>query len=288
MGEALLEPRGQADSRLLLTIVIAAAVHAMVVLGVRFTPDAPLKSRFAAMEVMLVPAPAPAVTSGYPLQLDTTAPTDAGDEPPLLAIPPVEPPVIKAAPTPSPAPVNRAPVRRAPVKASMPPVTAPSASAATSEATAAAAPPLPTAAQLIERSLAIAATGAGLLEEKTVSGQSKSERTLYIKNNTRDWTEIAYSDAVRRKVKQHGELLQHNVPSGRVGVDVAVASDGSLVSVTITKSSAIKETDAEAIRVVENAAPYAPLPAKMAGEADVAHLEFIVNITQDEGFSSGQ
>ena len=134
----------------------------------------------------------------------------------------------------------------------------------------------------------MAATGAGLFDEKTVNGQSLSERTLYIKNNTRDWTEIAYSEDLRRKAKRFGELLERDAPPGRVGLDVAVASDGSLVSVTITHSSGIEATDTKAVHIIEKAAPYARLPPEMAKKYDVAHVEFTMNITQDEGFSSGQ
>ena len=283
MSEALLEPRGRTDDRLLLTIVIAAAVHAMVVLGVRFTPDAPLKSRFATMEVLLVPVPAPAASTAYPLQLEAAT----SGEPPLLPMPPVEPPVIKAATTPAPALAKAAPVRPEPATTSTPPAAAPPVSAATTEATpdtpASAAPPLPTAAQLIERSLAIAATGAGLIEEKTVSGQSRSERTLYIKRNTRDFSQAVYVDALLRKTKDFGQLFQRDVPAGRVEVDVAIATDGSLAGATVTRSSGIEATDAEALRILEQAAPFAPLPPDMAKKFDVAHIEFTINLTKDEG-----
>ncbi len=277
MSEALLEPPVRSDPRLLLTIVIATAVHAMVVLGVRFTPETPVKSRFSAMEVMLVPALSP-TTVVNALQVDTA--TDAvGGEPPVLPMAPVEKPVIATAA--ATAPIKPAAARRETINAAAQPTPAAKPAVSPTESVAA---PVPSAAQLIERSLAIAATGAGLIEDKTVSGQSQSERTLYIKNNTRDWTEIAYSEALRNKAKHFGELLQHGVPSGRVGLDVAVATDGSLASVTITKSSGIEATDAEAIRIVEKAAPFAPLPAEMAKKFDVAHLEFTMNITHDEGF----
>ncbi|MBK6657247.1 MAG: energy transducer TonB [Proteobacteria bacterium] len=148
--------------------------------------------------------------------------------------------------------------------------------------------PLPTAAQLIERSLAIAATGAGLIEEKTVSGQSLSERTLYIKNNTRDLTEMAYAEGVRNRAKRFGELFERDVPSGRVGLDVAVASDGSLANVTITRSSGIEATDAKAVRIIEKAAPFGALPPEIAKKYDVAHIEFTMSIVDDQGFSGGQ
>ncbi len=96
MSEALFEPPGRTDDRLLLTIVIAAAVHVMVVLGVRLPPEAPVKSRFSAMEVELVPAAPPSATSAA-----LTAASDGAEEPPLLPMAPVEKPVVKAAPTPT-------------------------------------------------------------------------------------------------------------------------------------------------------------------------------------------
>lgn len=296
MSELLtLPPRVRPDDRLLLTIVIAAALHAMVVLGVRFTPEAPVKSRFSAMEVVLVPAPGPTSTAVVAGAADTVA-ADA-QEPPLLPMPPVEPPVIKAAPAPSIAPVKVAPTPRPATKSEtraiapkLPPPVPRAASTAPPDTPAAATlapPPVPSASQLIARSMQIAADGAGLIEDRTVSGQSASERTLYIKNNSRDWTEIAYSEALRRKAKRFGELFERDVPSGSVGLDVAVASDGSLAGVTITKSSGIEATDSKAVRIIEKAAPYAPLPPEMAKKYDVAHVEFTMNITQDEGFSGG-
>ena len=300
MSEALVESQVRPDNRLLLTIVIAAAVHAMVVLGVRWPPQAPVQSRFAAMEVVLAPASAPADATTAVLPATPNPLASDSNEPPLLAMPAVEKPQIKAAPPPSevpPKPPTPARVTAKPVAKPVDKPIAPKAVTAEPSPTEASPPPaanetapapLPSAAQLIERSLAMAATGAGLLEEKTVSGQSLSERTLYIKNNTRDWSEIAYSEALRRKAKRFGELLERDAPPGRVGLDVAVASDGSLVSVTITHTSGIEATDAKAVHIIEKAAPYGQLPPEMAKKYDVAHVEFTMNITQDEGFSSGQ
>ena len=301
MSEALLEPPVRSDDRLLLTIVIAAAVHVMVVLGVRLPPDVPVKSRFSAMEVVLVPAAVPGapVTTSAAL----TPAAEDQDEPPLLPMPPVEKPEIKAAPAPVIAPVRPAPTPRvaarpapkatpkptpAPPTAATAPPAAEAASGAASGSGDAPPLPLPTAAQLIERSLAIAATGAGLIEEKTVSGQSLSERTLYIKNNTRDLTEMAYAEGVRNRAKRFGELFERDVPSGRVGLDVAVASDGSLANVTITRSSGIEATDAKAVRIIEKAAPFGALPPEIAKKYDVAHIEFTMSIVDDQGFSGGQ
>ena len=97
MSEALVESQVRPDNRLLLTIVIAAAVHAMVVLGVRWPPQAPVQSRFAAMEVVLAPASAPADATTAVLPATPNPLASDSNEPPLLAMPAVEKPQIKAA-----------------------------------------------------------------------------------------------------------------------------------------------------------------------------------------------
>ena len=277
MSEALVEPQAHADQRLALTIVIAMAVHALVVLGVRLPAEAPIKSRFAAMEVVLMPTPsARADAAATARDAIPLLATDPSVEAPTLPVPPVARPPVKAAPLAKPAPVK-------PAVAKAPPRTAPAPPAAATPAA-----PLPTATQLFERSMAIAATGAGLIEDKTLSGQSLAERTLYIKNNTRDFTQATYKDDLVRKARAFGQLFQRAVPAGRLVMDVAIGPDGSLLSASITKSSGIAATDAEAIRILEQAAPFAPMPPALAKKYEVLHIELPWNFTQDAGFSHGQ
>ena len=276
MSEALVEPQAHADQRLALTIVIAMAVHALVVLGVRLPAEAPIKSRFAAMEVVLMPTPSArsdaAATARDAIPLLAT---DPSVEAPTLPVPPVARPPVKAAPLVKPAPVKQAVTKETPGPTPAPP-------AATQAA------PLPTATQLFERSMAIAATGAGLIEDKTLSGQSLAERTLYIQNNTRDFTQATYRDDLVRKARAFGQLFQRAVPAGRLVMDVAIGPDGSLLSASITKSSGIAATDAEAIRILQQAAPFAPMPPALAKKYEVLHIELPWNFTQDAGFSHDQ
>lgn len=290
MSETLHEPHVRSDERLLLTIVIAAALHAMVVLGVRFTPDAPVKSRFAAMQVVLVPPPA-ASTMAVEAGAHSDHDEQGSDEPPLAPMAPVEKPVIKAAPAPREMPAARAPAGRreastpvTPTVTHPPPGAAPTTTTEpTASLPAASSAPLPSAAQLIARSMEFAAGGAGLIEDKTVNGQSQSERTLYVKRNTRDFTQAAYLDGLLRKIKAFGQLFQRDVPPGAVELDVAINADGSLSAATITQSSGIDATDAEAVRVLRQAAPFAPLPPAMAKANDLVHFEFTMNLTKGEG-----
>lgn len=285
MHEALFEPQAAADQRLLLAIVIAMAVHAMVVLGVRLPVEAPVKSRYAAMEVMLVPLSAEAASATSMANTSDTLTTVAPREPPLLLAPAVARPPVKTATVAVP---KAAP--STPVAPKIRPPTAPSLPAAERAKAAPPASPLPllpSAAQLIERSMALAASGAGLIEDKTVSGQSLAERTLYI-NNTRDFTLVTYKDEVRRKVKDFGQMVEREVPSGRAVLDVRIGSDGALLGATISKSSGIAATDAKAIRIVELAAPFAPIPPELAKQFDVLRFDMLLNIEQDAGFSHGQ
>lgn len=286
MNEAILAPQATIDHRLVLAIVIAMAVHGMVVLGVRLPAQAPVKARFAVMEVVLMPAPVePSVPSAATNAAGALTATVAPHEPPLLLAPPLERPQGRAATVPRPKPAPIKPAARPAAPRISPPTTAAAPVLVTPPPDE---PLLPNAAQLIERSMAIAATGAGLIEEKTVSGQSLAERTHYIKNNTRDFAEITYKEEVRRKLKRFGELYRRHVPSGHLVIDLAIGIDGRVRSVTIAKSSGIAATDAEALRVVELAAPFAPLWPERAKQSDVVHMEQPMGWTDDGGFSHGQ
>ena len=283
MNEALFEPAARIDQRLVLAIVIAMVIHGMLVLGVRLPAQAPVKSRFEAMEVVLVPmavATSSATTDNIAANsLNTT-------------VTPVDSPPVKAAAVTTPKPAR---VKPAAVKPVAPKISAPAATATPAEVTVpppVVAPPadalLPNAAQLIERSMAIAASGAGLIAEKTVSGQLLAERTHFIKNNTRDFAEITYKAEVRDRIKRFGGLFQQPVPAGTVTVAISIGVDGTLIDAHIVRSSHVAATDEEVLRIVKLAAPFAPIWPERAKISDVVRIEQAVTIEQDGGFSHGQ
>lgn len=293
MNEALFEPAARIDQRLVLAIVIAMVIHGMLVLGVRLPAQAPVKSRFEAMEVVLVPmavATSSATTDNIAANSLNTTVTPV--EPPLLPTPPVDSPPVKAAAVTTPKPAR---VKPAAVKPVAPKISAPAATATPAEVTVpppVVAPPadalLPNAAQLIERSMAIAASGAGLIAEKTVSGQLLAERTHFIKNNTRDFAEITYKAEVRDRIKRFGGLFQQPVPAGTVTVAISIGVDGTLIDAHIVRSSHVAATDEEVLRIVKLAAPFAPIWPERAKISDVVRIEQAVTIEQDGGFSHGQ
>jgi len=99
----------------------------------------------------------------------------------------------------------------------------------------------------------------------------------YVNARTREYKYAAYHEAWRAKVERVGQL---NYPeealrrglSGRLLLDVAINTDGSVNSVTIRQSSGHKLLDDAAVRIVALAAPFAPFPPDIRAETDIMHI----------------
>jgi protein TonB len=102
-------------------------------------------------------------------------------------------------------------------------------------------------------------------------------RHKYLNARTQEYKYAAYMDAWRAKVERVGNL---NYPeqakrqgiAGSLVLDVAIKPDGSLQSVQVLRPSGQKVLDDAAIRIVELAAPYAPLPPDMRADVDILHI----------------
>jgi len=102
-------------------------------------------------------------------------------------------------------------------------------------------------------------------------------RHKYLNARTQEYKYAAYMDAWRAKVERVGNL---NYPeqakrqgiAGSLVLDVAIKPDGSLHGVRVLRPSGQKVLDAAAVRIVELAAPYAPLPPDMRAEVDILHI----------------
>jgi protein TonB len=105
----------------------------------------------------------------------------------------------------------------------------------------------------------------------------KMPRHKYLNARTQEYKYAAYMDAWRAKVERVGNL---NYPeqakrqgiAGSLVLDVAINPDGSLQGVQVLRPSGQKVLDDAAVRIVELAAPYAPLPADMRADIDVLHI----------------
>ena len=132
-----------------------------------------------------------------------------------------------------------------------------------------------TAAELIPPSQEIARLAAEI--NQRVETYAKMPRHKYITANTQEYAAASYEESWRLKVERIGNL---NYPdeakranlSGDLLLDVAINTDGSLASVTVVRSSGYRILDEAARRIVKLAAPYSPLPQTLRKETDVLHI----------------
>ena len=105
----------------------------------------------------------------------------------------------------------------------------------------------------------------------------KLPRHTYLNARTQEYKYAAYMDAWRAKVERVGNL---NYPeearrqdiAGSLVLDVAINRDGSLYATKVLRSSGHAVLDNAAVRIVELAAPYAPLPPDIRAETDILHI----------------
>ena len=105
----------------------------------------------------------------------------------------------------------------------------------------------------------------------------KMPRHKYLNARTQEYKYAAYMDAWRAKVERVGNL---NYPeqarrqnlSGSLVLDVAINPDGSVHALQVLRSSGQQLLDDAAKRIVEIAAPYAPLTPDMRAEVDILHI----------------
>ncbi|MBI2802460.1 MAG: TonB family protein [Gammaproteobacteria bacterium] len=311
------------SDRLALTLCLAVIVHTMVLLGVSFAPEPAPRRQAESLEITLVTQQSPTA----PKQPDLLAQVNAeggGDSEltgrpatPLAAplpapiaalavIPPPpakphtdlqDPPLDPLPPRPVPQTVAQAAKHPAattenlvkPVPVANLPTPSPAAERTPEPPAPDASPPtlLPTAAQLITRSFAMASLSAEL--EQKLDDKSKRPRLKFISASTQEYRYASYLEAWRQKVENIGNL---NYPdearkrklSGNLLLDVALKPDGSVVEVIVRKSSGFQVLDDAAVRIVELAAPYAQFPDDIRHDVDVLHITRTWKFLSNEHF----
>lgn len=102
-------------------------------------------------------------------------------------------------------------------------------------------------------------------------------RHKYLNARTQEYKYAAYMDAWRAKVERIGNLnyppqVRRQNIAGSLVLDVAINPDGTLHAVSVLRPSGHKLLDDAATRIVELAAPYAPLPPDMRADVDILHI----------------
>jgi len=131
---------------------------------------------------------------------------------------------------------------------------------------------------LIERS-AVQQERARLNAEiaRSMQDLQKRPRRKFLNARTQEYKYAVYLDAWRAKVERIGNLnypeeARRRQLTGSLVLDVALNQDGTVNGVSVRRSSGHKLLDDAAIRIVELAAPFAPLPPQIRAEVDVLHI----------------
>ncbi len=282
--------------RLGLTLFLALALHAIVILGVSFTAGLPEEPPVMNMEITLVhqhsaQAPEEADYLAQANQLgggdvrekvratspfSNPNPVDeqgiAPDSRPALAPPPLPEQQLQTELLTADRAERR--VRSREQQAPVPPV-----------------PQRLTPAQLLERSREIARLAAEINRIKQTYQQSP--RHTHVNGaNARQYRFAAYLDAWRAKVEEIGNLnypeeaLRRNL-SGSLLLDVAINADGTLNSVRVLRSSGHKVLDDAAVRIVRLAAPFPPLPEAIRRDTDILHIPRVWRFKTGGGLETG-
>lgn len=273
-----------ARDRLGLTLFLAAALHAIVILGVSIEQFVlkPLRDNLPVMEITLVSRPAekPPEQADYLAQANQDGGGNTAERVPVITTLPALTPAPQTGVEPTPQPVAEPEPAVPPRQETKPVLTKPEGKktakpAAQPSPKPAAAPALPSAAELVSRSLQMASLSAQISDSALAYAQRP--RQTFISAKTREYKYASYMEAWRVKVERIGNL---NYPdeakrgnlTGSLILDVALNPDGSINNMALRRSSGYKVLDDAALRIVKLAAPYAPFPNDIRKDTDILHI----------------
>lgn len=259
-----------AADRLGLTLFMAGAVHALIILGVSFEIDTPVIQSGKMLEIVLVKTP----DKVRPDKADFLAQEDQ------LGSGIAEEKAINQQQT------SKKPTRKPP---------APTKNEKSQKAKAAAKrvltqrdaeivvevsnKPIPdkvktlTAADLLRQSQEIAKLQAEIYE--SITSYSKRPRKLHINSiNAHKYKAASYEAAWQRKIERVGNLhypgdVRRKKLSGVLVLSVELYADGRLKKIIINRRSGHKVIDDAAISIVKLAAPFAPFPVELRKDVDI-------------------
>jgi protein TonB len=273
------DPVASAD-RLGLTLLVAAILHAAIILGVTFSPELLIRTapgKHPPLQVTLVhqrsdTAPeeaellAQANLEGGGTSRDNLRP----QSPSYTPLPQPQAGAGMAVTLPAAPPPSTHTARETPLTQRE------SAHAVQEAMTQPERPRQPmTAEQRVARSMEIATLSAEI--SQSMEAYAKRDKHRYISAQAREYRDAAYLDAWRAKIERIGNLnypeeaKRRNI-SGNLLLDVAINADGSLNSITLLRSSGSKILDDAAMRIVKLAAPFAQFPDELRSDTDVLHI----------------
>ena len=133
----------------------------------------------------------------------------------------------------------------------------------------------PDASQLMQQSMDMASLKPELSRQR--QSVSKLPKREFISANTKQYEFASYMSAWVSKVERVGNLnypsdLRRKKLHGDLVLTVGIFQNGSVESIDVRRSSGIPEIDEAAIRIVQMAAPYSPLPDNITDRVDILHI----------------
>ena len=259
-------PAGRPEDRLATALFVAAVLHGLLILGVRFSAPRPDDRPLPTLEVLLVPAGPPEADNPDAAYLASRDQRGAGTgrERQRTSLPEASASVVEhsgeAQGSSFSPPALEASRRGVAVLVTPTPRGRHSTADETEELSA------PDARPLESRPLAqIGANASASDETLRLRGDPSPDDRLLA--DTRESQIAAYLDGWKRRVEQIGTIHFPKVArrslSGNPVLEVAVRADGSLQQVIVRRSSGHRELDAAAMGIVRLAAPFDPFPPAM-------------------------
>lgn len=267
------------SDRLGLTLFFAVVLHAIVILGVTFSPDDESAAEVPpALDITLVHQKSNEEVEDAELlaQANLAGGGDAEETSRQAS------PASTAADVPDPGSATASSPPASPLQ--QPPETSQivmtqeeaSHQIAVTEVTPEVKQPQPiTAAELLVRSKKIAALSAEI--NRSMENYAGREKHRFISARTREFRDAAYLDAWRAKIERIGninypEAARKRNLSGSLILDVALQPNGTVREITVRRSSGHKILDDAARRIVRLASPFSPFPDEMKKDTDILHI----------------
>lgn len=253
--------------RLALTLFIATAVHALIILGVGFEAfdQDPLDKTTPTLDITVVNPTKSLPPEDYDYLAESSQEGAGNTEEKVRP----QQQMMEQAPAAAPAEDKPAPTQVLTRDDSLENIEKPSETETDKKSE------QPSATELVNRSLEMLALDRQI--NQSLLAYSKKPRSKFISARTKEFKYASYMRDWVAKVERVGELNYPDAArrqnlSGKLIVQVAVYPDGSVRDITIRKPSGHKILDDAAVRIVKLAAPFAPFPDSISKDTDVLFI----------------
>jgi protein TonB len=253
--------------RLALTLFIATAVHALIILGVGFEAfdQDPLDKTTPTLDITVVNPTKSLPPEDYDYLAESSQEGAGNTEEKVRP----QQQMMEQAPAAAPAEDKPAPTQVLTRDDSLENIEKPSETETDKKSE------QPSTTELVNRSLEMLALDRQI--NQSLLAYSKKPRSKFISARTKEFKYASYMRDWVAKVERVGELNYPDAArrqnlSGKLIVQVAVYPDGNVRDITIRKPSGHKILDDAAVRIVKLAAPFAPFPDSISKDTDVLFI----------------